>query len=187
MLVVGVTRGDLSPPIQYEIRGGVGYEKNMNVSWLPPYAKKMLRHSRLYLAFARLIMVRDRRDPSESERSEAFTKMWPKAKPTVDHLVALANEHHLPLLVAYVPISLEVARGVEYPAMIEELSHLEATRFGFVNVMPRFAADDDKRTLYLPMDPAHPTPRGHQLIARTIFEDPFFRGSLPPGTKFASQ
>jgi lysophospholipase L1-like esterase len=187
MIVAGVTRGDLMAPIKYEIRGGVGYEKNANVSWIPPFAKKMLRHSRLYLAVARIIMSRDRRDPSESERGEAFAKMWPKAKPTVDRLVTIANEHRLPLLVAYLPISLEVARGVEYPAMIEELSHLDAARFGFVNVLPRFVADDDKRTLYLPMDPAHPTPRGHQLIARVIFEDPFFRGALPPGTKFASQ
>jgi lysophospholipase L1-like esterase len=194
MVVVGFTRNNIGAPPKLDIRDGVGYDAS-NSAFIPPFAKKILRRSRLYLAVGRAKWAlggNHAAPKDDAARAAQFAKDWPAAEVTLQRLTAVCKEHHLPLLMAYIPVQVEVARGPEYPELVEKLSKLggdgDGYGYGFVNVLPHFVAEkNDVRGLYLPLDEAHPNSVGHRLIARTIFEDPFFRKSLPPGTKFASQ
>lgn len=187
MVLCAFTRSDVDPPMKLDVRDGVGYDANENVALVPPFAKKLLRHSRLYLAAGRVRWALGYKpeERSEAARSDALLALWPTVQSTLDRLVSICDERRLPLMIAYLPVEIEVMRGVEYPMLLERFARIESPTHHFADVMPRFVAERDK-VLYLPLDSAHPNAFGHQLIARAIAEDPFFRRSLPEGTALAA-
>lgn len=188
MVICAFTRSDVDPPMKLQIRGGVGYDSGENIDFVPPFVKKALRHSRLYLAIgrARWEMGYKPQERPEATRNEALLKQWPAVQASLDRLVALTRERHLPLLMAYLPVQIEVVRGIEYPVLVERLAQLDGPDFQFINVLRQFVAERDKG-LYLPRDATHPNAAGHQLIARTIAAEPFFARSLPPGAKLRTE
>jgi hypothetical protein len=184
MVLCAFTRSDVEPPIKLDVRGGVGYEPGENVGFVPPFVKKLLRHSRLYLAVgrARWALGYQRAEENEADRNAAIVQKWPVVQATLDKLVSLTKERHLPLMVAYLPVQIEVFRGAEYPLLIDRLAKLDAPDYHFMNVLPDFEAQKDK-VLYLRLDPAHPNAPGHQIIARAIAADPFFSARIKTGSK----
>jgi lysophospholipase L1-like esterase len=184
LVVCAFTHSDVDPPQKLVIRGGVGYEATDNVRVIPPFAKKVLRRSRLYLAIgrARWAMGSKPREPSEEARNAAFAKVWPDVQKNLRRLGELCEERHIPLLMPYLPVQLETFNGVEYPALLERFATLDLPNYKFVNLQPLFAGEKQTQ-LFLPMDPAHPNARGHAMIARAIADEPFFRQALPAGTK----
>ncbi len=187
MVVCAFTRSDVDPPMKLEIRGGVGYDPGENVGFVPPFVKKTLRHSRLYLAIgrARWALGKMPKERTEAARNVAILEQWHAVERTLEHLRSLCKERRLPLLIAYLPVQIEVMRGVEYPVLIERFAQSNAPDYHFINVLPEFVAQNDK-VLFLPKDTAHPNVLGHQIIARAIAADAFFLRSLPPGAKLAA-
>lgn len=189
LVVTGFTYSDLEPPLKLVIRDGVGYDATENVAFIPPWVKKSLRHSRLYLAIGRARWAMANRTPDTASdpkaRDAIFLEKWPEQQAPVNRLVAVCVEHHLPLVIAYLPAQAEVARGVEYPSLVERLAGLERPGVHFVNTVPRFAAENNPGSLFLPFDPVHPNSRGHRIMARTLAGDAFLAKTLPAGTTFA--
>ncbi len=189
LVVTGFTYSDLEPPLKLVIRDGVGYDATENVAFIPPWVKKTLRHSRLYLAIGRARWAMANRTPDAASdpkaRDEIFLAKWPEQQGPVNRLVAVCDEHRLPLVIAYLPAQAEVARGVEYPALIERLAALGRPNVHFVNTVPRFAAENSPGSLFLPFDPVHPNSRGHRVMARTLADDAFLAKALPAGATFA--
>lgn len=188
MVLCALTRSDVDPPMKLEIRDGVGYDDGEKVGIIPPFAKKVLRHSRLYLAAGRTrweLMGYRPPNRSEAARNEAFEKVWPSVEANLNRLTADCEQRQIPLMIAYLPVLPETMRGVEYPALLERFAQREGAKFHFVNVLPKFETEKAKE-LYLPMDTSHPNALGHQIIARTIADDPFFRRTLPAGVQLGA-
>lgn len=189
LVVTGFTYSDLDAPLKLVIRDGVGYDEAENVAFIPPWVKKALRHSRLYLAIGRARWAMANRAPAASNdaaaRNDLFLPRWPVQQLPIKRLVAVCEEHHVPLVIAYQPAQAEVTRGVEYSALLERLAALEGPGVHFLDTVPRFVAANDPGALFLPFDPVHPSSRGHRIIARTLADDAFLQKTLPAGTTFA--
>lgn len=183
MILCGFTKASVEERVEFEIHEGVGYEPGRS-RLIPPALKKLLRHSRLYLAVAyRRANMQYGRAVLGDVREDFFRKRSADVVAALTRLRVLCDEHRLPLMVSYIPVQVEVARGtgggIEYPALVPYLSALEGPTRHFLNVLPAFVARRDIEGEYLSHDTSHPSALGHRLIAQTIFDDPFFRAVLP--------
>jgi hypothetical protein len=137
--------------------------------------KNLLRRSALYNWLVDLLALRRyaataTRGPGFAAQSQtgdgaATAAELDDFKATLDSMLGLASDAHLSLAFM-VPAARE--QGSAWPRQAEMARVAAAAHSPLLDLVPAFGAGSGD-SLYLPGDAVHPSPRGHELVARLLY------------------
>lgn len=109
----------------------------------------------------------------ESPHSPKVEEAWRRLFNDLDQIVAACRERKLPLIVLGFPIRPQIAAGIGFEPQERLRRHLNGKSVTFIDMTDAFLENEmqsESLAQRMFIDPTHPTPLGHERVARKLYE-----------------
>ena len=178
LLVVSLNSSDFSVgPSKRVVIDGIDSAPGSFLSNFPPWVKRFLRKSHLYIAtgwWVKELRHYFQKDPAPVVHKKIPTEKLEATRNYLDDFISAGLINKFPVYFVFIPIRQEVmSKTLKTPEFYEQIKNIEKEGKAIViNMLELFGKYSDRTNeVFAHKDPAHPNAKGHQIIAERLFDE----------------
>jgi lysophospholipase L1-like esterase len=178
LLVVSLNSSDFSVgPSKLIVKDGIDSSPGSFLSNFPPWVKRFLRKSHLYIAtgwWVRELRYYFQNDPSLAVHKKVPTEILEATRNYLDDFISVGLINKSSVYFILIPNRQEVlSKTFKTPQFYEQIKNIEKEGKAIViNIMELFGKYSDRTNeVFAHKDPSHPSAKGHQIIADRLFDE----------------
>jgi lysophospholipase L1-like esterase len=178
LLVISLNSSDFAVgSSKREVIDGIDSTPGSFLSNFPPWVKRFLRKSHLYIAtgwWVRELRHHFQKEPAPAVHKKVPTEKLEATRNYLDNFISVGLINKLPVYFAFMVSRQEVmSKTLNTPEFYEQIKNLEKEGKAVVlNMLEPLGEFSDKTDeVFAHKDPSHPNARGHQIIAGHLFHE----------------